>query len=80
MPRLFHQYILLTSLLEYIWNMTISPHPQVAVVVKNLPANAGDIETWVRSLGWEDPLEEGMAIRSSILAWRIPWTEEPGRL
>ena len=51
MPRLFHQYILLTSLLEYIWNMTISPHPRVAVVVKNLPANAGDIETWVRSLG-----------------------------
>ena len=33
---------------------------------------------WVRSLGWEDPLEEGMAIYSSILAWRIPWTEEPG--
>ena len=37
-------------------------------------------ETWVRSLGWEDPLEEGMATHSSILAWRIPWTEEPGRL
>ena len=37
-------------------------------------------ETWVRSLGWEDPLEEGMAIHSSILAWRIPWTEEPGGL
>ena len=37
-------------------------------------------ETWVRSLGWEDPLEEGMAIHSSILAWRIPWAEEPGGL
>ena len=37
-------------------------------------------ETWVRSLGWEDPLEEGMETRSSILAWRIPWTEEPGGL
>ena len=37
-------------------------------------------ETWVRSLGQEDPLEEGMATYSSILAWRIPWTEEPGRL
>ena len=37
-------------------------------------------ETWVQSLGWEDPLEEGMATHSSILAWRIPWTEEPGRL
>ena len=35
---------------------------------------------WVRSLGCEDPLEEGMATHSSILAWRIPWTEEPGRL
>ena len=34
-------------------------------------------ETWVGSLGWEDPLEEGMATHSSILAWRIPWTEEP---
>ena len=37
-------------------------------------------KTWVQSLGWEDPLEEGMATFSSILAWRIPWTEEPGRL
>ena len=37
-------------------------------------------ETWVQSLGWEDPLEKGMATHSSILAWRIPWTEEPGGL
>ena len=37
-------------------------------------------ETWVRFLGWEDSLEEGMATHSSILAWRIPWTEEPGGL
>ena len=37
-------------------------------------------KTWVRSLGQEDPLEEGMAIHSSIVAWRIPWTEEPGGL
>ena len=37
-------------------------------------------ETWVWSLGWEDPLEEGMATHSTILAWRIPWTEEPGGL
>ena len=37
-------------------------------------------ETWVRSLGWEDPLEEGVATPSSILAWRITWTEEPGGL
>ena len=42
--------------------------------------NAGDFqETQVRSLGWEDPLEEEMATHSSILAWRIPWTKEPGR-
>ena len=55
---------------------------QVALVVKNLPDNAGDMrqETLVRSLGQEDPLEEGMATHSSILAWRIPWTEEPGGL
>ena len=45
-------------------------------MVKTLPAMQ---ETWVRSLGWEDPLEEGMATHSSILAWRIP-TEEPGGL
>ena len=37
-------------------------------------------ETWVRSLGWEDPLEKEMAIHSNILAWRIPWTEKPSRL
>ena len=37
-------------------------------------------QTWVHSLGWEDPLEEGMATHSSTLAWRIPWTEEPGGL
>ena len=45
-------------------------------MVKNPPTNAGDIETRVRSLDQEDPLEEGMATHSSILAWRIPWTGE----
>ena len=49
----------------------------VTQMVKNPPAMQ---ETWVRSLGWEDPLEEGMATHSSILAWRIPWTAEPGGL
>ena len=49
----------------------------VAQMVKNLPTMQ---ETQVRSLGREDPQEEGMATRSSILAWRIPWTEEPGGL
>ena len=47
----------------------------VAQMVKNLPAMQ---ETWVQSLGWEDPLEEGMAAHSSILAWRILWTVELG--
>ena len=49
----------------------------VAQTAKNLPAMQ---ETWVRSLGQEDPLEKKMAIHSSILAWRIPWMEEPGGL
>ena len=49
-------------------------------VVKTPPASAGDTKTWVRSLGQEDPLEEGTATPSSILAWRIAWTEEPSRL
>ena len=50
---------------------------QVAQMVKNLPAVQ---ETWVQSLGQEDALEKGKATYSSILAWRIPWTEEPGGL
>ena len=58
----------------YIWNLGTSP---VAQLVKNLPAMW---ETSVQSLGWEDPLEKGMATLPIILAWKIPWTEEPGRL
>ena len=50
-----------------------------AQMVRNLPARKNQ-QTPVRSLGREDPLEKGMATHSSILAWRIPWTEEPGRL
>ena len=49
----------------------------VAQMVKSLPAMG---ETWVRYLGQEDPLEKEMATHSSILAWRIPWTEKPGEL
>ena len=49
----------------------------VAQMVKNLPPMQ---VTWVQSPGWEDPLEKGMATHSRILAWRIPWTEEPGGL
>ena len=57
--------------------------------VKASASNAGDVgsihlppmqETWVRSMGWEDPLEKEMATHSSTLAWKIPWMEEPGRL
>ena len=50
------------------------------LVVKNPPANAGDVRDAVRLLGREDSLEEGMATHYSFLAWRIPWTEEPGGL
>ena len=57
--------------LQYSWAFL------VAQTVKNLPAVW---ETWIQSLGWEDPLEEAMATHSSILPWRIPWTEEPGGL
>ena len=49
----------------------------LAQLVKNLPTMQ---ETWVRFLGWENPLEKEMATHSNILAWRIPWTEEPDRL
>ena len=65
----------------------------VSLVIRGIPggsevkasaSNAGDVgsmqETWVRSLGREDPLENEMATQSSILAWRIPWMEEPGQL
>ena len=57
--------------LQYLWTSL------VAQMVKNLPAMK---ETWIQSLGWEDPLEKGTATHSSILACRIPWTEETCRL
>ena len=69
-------YIVVVSMLYYVvmfmWFKSF-PHGSV----KNPPAMQ---ETWVSSLGWEDPLERGMAAHSSILAWRIPWTEEPDGL
>ena len=52
----------------------------MVLVVKNLPANAGDGRDTGSILGQEDPLEEGIIIHTSILAWGIPWTGEPGRL
>ena len=52
----------------------------MAQQAKNLPAKQETQETWVQSLGQEDPLEQEMATHSRILAWKIPWTEEPGGL
>ena len=60
--------------------MIISRASQVALVVKNPPASAGDIETRVLSLCREDPLEKGMETHSRILAWKTLWAEEPGGL
>ena len=54
--------------LESLWAFLVTQ------TINNLPAMQ---ETWVQSLGWEDPVEKGMATHSSILAWRIPWIEEP---
>ena len=66
------EYISFLLHLSYLlFNLT----PLVTQMVKNLPVMQ---ETQVRSLGWEDPVEKEMATHSSILAWRIPWTEEPG--
>ena len=58
-------------------HVAVSRASLVAQTIKNLPAVQ---ETQVQSLGQEDPLEKGMATHTSILAWRIPWTEEPGGL
>ena len=71
------------------WGTPLLPHLSwyqiiniviLALVIKNLSANAGDIEMWVRSLGQEDPLEEGLATHFSIIAWRILWTQVAGGL
>ena len=90
--RLYFGYVLLTSLqtcqfrrggkkinkdLYFVISMFISGISLVAQMVRNLPAMQ---ETWVQSLGWVDPLEKRMATHSSILAWRITWTEGPGGL
>ena len=59
---------------------TVHWAPQVVLVVKTPPVDAGDVRDRVQPVGGEDPLEEGLAAHSRILAWRIPWTEEPSRL
>ena len=72
-------FIWLRQVLVATQKLLIGASP-VALVVKNLPARAGDVKDMGQFLGPEDPLVEGIAIHSSILAWRIPWTEEPGGL
>ena len=63
--------------LMYLWNSNPDRSSLATQMVKKLPAMQ---ETWVWSLGWEDSMEKGTATHSSILVWRIPWTEKPGRL
>ena len=63
--------------MHLIFPTTIKGTSLVAQMVKRLSTMQ---ETWVQSLGWEGPLEKEMAIHSSTIAWKIPWTEEPGRL
>ena len=75
-------YVTTTTLTEstYCYQLLYTGHSVVALAVKNPRANAGHIRDPGSISGWERSLEEGMATHSSILAWRIPWTEEPGRL
>ena len=62
------------------FRVTIGPECLPSLVAQRLKLPPLMKETWVRSRGWEDPLEKEMATHSRILAWRIPWTEEPGGL
>ena len=72
-------FLIIVDWLEryFLTHSLLSQASLVVQMVKNLPAKW---ETWVQSLGWEELLEKGKATHSSTLAWRIPWTEEPGRL
>ena len=76
---IFHVSLILSWNLISGFGFIVEPYEAslVAQAVKNLSAMQ---ETWVKSWVWEDPLEKGMATHSNFLAWRIPWTEEPGRL
>ena len=86
------EVVLLSPRYTLFWNPWKSPQDRICLhktynrdfpggsVVKNLPAYAGEIRDTVWPLCWEDPLEEEMATHSSIFAWKIPWTEEPGGL
>ena len=66
-----------SNLQHFVNSMSHKGAIQVALMVKNPPASAGDVRDTGSLLGQEDPLEEGMATYSNILTWRIPWTEEP---
>ena len=66
--------------IEIIINYTVSRIMWASLVVQGVENPPAKWETWVRSLSREDPLQKGMATHSSILAWEIPWTEEPGGL
>ena len=76
---IFHVSLILSWNLISGFGFIVEPYEAslVAQAVKNLSAMQ---ETWVKSWVWEDPLEKGMATHSNFLAWRIPWTEEPGEL
>ena len=79
-PYYFHPNILPNQchvdIITWFWNK-VAHGGSFGTVLTNLPANPRD---WVQSLGQEEQLEKGMVTHSSILAWRIPWTEEPGQL
>ena len=63
------------------WTMELKiQHHLTSLVAQTVKRLSTMWETWVRSLGWEDPLEKEMAVHSRTIAWKIPWTEEPGRL
>ena len=70
----------LKSLLIYGFALHSFFYSRTSLVAQMVKCLSTMWETWVRALGWEDPLEKDMAIHSSTIAWKIPWTEEPGRL
>ena len=73
-------FCLTADLNKQIASLCVYPHFRGGSAVKNLPARQEMQEIWVGSLGWEDPLEEETATHSNTVAWRMPWTEEPGDL
>ena len=76
-PLSMTEYSISSSMYSNLFPLMLFRDSLVAQTVKNSPAMQ---ETRIRSLGWEDPLEKGMATHSSVLAWRIPWTKESGGL